>query len=120
MQKKCNHDTDNESNKSLEIEIEGRSLISSFNYLTLTNSNRFEQIENRINSIEDLINKELTCSKTVLENRANGLYDNHLDRDVKFLREDTSSKNYIIKTLLDNISKISNSPIIKNSSITFL
>ena len=96
--KSVNHDTDNESNKSLEIEIKGISLISSFNCLTLTSSNRFEQIENRINSIEDFINKELACPKTVLENRANGLYENHLDRDVTFLREEISLKNYITKT----------------------
>ena len=30
--------------------------------------------------------------KTVLENKVNGLYDNHLDRDVKFLRAEISSK----------------------------
>ena len=68
---------------------------------------RSEQLENRINSLEDLINKELVRPKTVLEK--NGPYDNHLDRDVKFLREEISSKNYIIKTLLKNISQINNS-----------
>ena len=46
----------------------------------------------------------LARPKTVLEK--NGLYDNHLDREVKFLREEISSKNYIIKTLPENISKI--------------
>ena len=67
---------------------------------------RFEQLENRINTLEDLINKELVRPKTVLEN--NGPYDKHLDREVKFLREEISSKKYI-KTLLENISQISNS-----------
>lgn len=84
--------------------------------MTLTDSNRLEQIENRINSIEDLINKALARPKTVLENKANGQYDKHLDSDVKFLREEISSKNCIIKTLLD-VSRINNSPTIKNSSI---
>ena len=51
----------------------------------------FEQLENRINSLEDLINKELVRPKTVLEN--NGPYDKHLDRDVKFLREESLQKN---------------------------
>ena len=68
---------------------------------------RFEQLGSRINSLEDLINKELVRPKTVLEN--NGPNDNHLDRDVKLLREEISSKNYIIKTLLENISQINNS-----------
>ena len=62
--------------------------------MTLTDSNRLEQIENRINSIEDLINKALARPKTVLENKANGQYDKHLDRDVKFLRENFFKKLY--------------------------
>ena len=68
---------------------------------------RFKQIKNRINSLENLINKELVRPKTVLEK--NGLYDNHLDRDVKFLRQEIPSKNYIIKTLLETTSQINNS-----------
>ena len=68
---------------------------------------RFEQLENRINSLEDLINKELVRPKTVLEK--NGPCDNHRDRDVNFLREEISSRNYIIKTILENISQINNS-----------
>ena len=56
---------------------------------------RFEQLGNRINSLEELINKELARPKTTLENRVNGLY-NHLCRDVKFLREEISSKSYIM------------------------
>ena len=104
----CNRVTENESNKDLErlpnIEIEGRSPSSSFNCLTPADSNqvavnkyedRFEQLGNRINSLEELINKELARPKTALENRVNGLY-NHLCRDVKFLREEISSKSYIM------------------------
>ena len=68
---------------------------------------RFEQLENRINSLEDLINKELVRPKTVLQK--NGPCDNHRDRDVNFLREEISSKTYIIKTILENISQINNS-----------
>ena len=118
MQKECNCDTENESSvnteRLLNNEVEERS--SSFNCLTPAGSNqvavnkhddRFEQLENRINSLEDLINKELGRPKTVLEK--NGPYDNHLDRNVKFLREEISSKNYIIKALLKNISQINNS-----------
>ena len=56
---------------------------------------RFEQLGNRTNSLEELINKELARPKTVLENKVNGLY-NHLCRDVKFLREEISSKSYIM------------------------
>ena len=41
--------------------------------------------------------------------KKNGPYDNNLDRDVKFLREEISSKSYIIKSLLENISQINNS-----------
>ena len=120
MQKECNCDTENESSvnteRLLNIEVEERSPTSSFNCLTPAGSNqvavnkhddRSEQLENRINSLEDLINKELVRPKTVLEN--NGRYDNHLDRNVKFLREEISSKNYIIKALLENISQINNS-----------
>ena len=44
---------------------------------------RFEELKNRINSLEDLNNKELVRPKTVLEK--NGPYDNHLDRDANFL-----------------------------------
>ena len=62
------------------------------------NENRFEQTENRINSLEDLNNRGLARPKTVLENKANGLYENHLDGDIKLLREEISSKKYIIKT----------------------
>ena len=47
--------------------------------------------------------------KTVLEIKANSLYDNHLERDEKFMREEISSKNYIIKTLLENIYQINSS-----------
>ena len=117
MQKECTSDTENESNLNPErlsnIEVEERSPSSSLNCLTPAGSNqvavnkykdRFEQLGSRINSSEDLINKELVRPKTVLEN--NGPYDNHLDRDVKLLREEISSKNYIIKTLLENISQI--------------
>ena len=117
MQKECNSNTENESNVNPErlsnIEVEERSPSSSFNCLTPAGSNqvavnkyedRFKQLENRINSLEDLINKELVRPKTVLEK--NGPYDNHLDRDIKFLREEISSKNYVIKTLLENISQI--------------
>ena len=68
---------------------------------------RFEQLENRINSLEDLINKELVWPNTIL--KKNCPYDNNLDRDVKFLREEISSKSYIIKSLLENISQINNS-----------
>ena len=120
MQKECTSDTENESNLNPErlsnIEVEERSPSSSFNCLTPAGSNqvavnkykdRFEQLGSRINSLEDLFNKELVRPKTVLEN--NGPYDNHLDRDVKLLREEISSKNYIIKTLLENISQINNS-----------
>ena len=60
--------------------------------MTVTDSNHFEQIENRINSTKDLVNKELAHPKSVLENKANNLYDNHLDKDVKFLTEEISSK----------------------------
>ena len=59
-------------------------------YLFGTYSNRFEQIENTINSRKGLINKELARPKTVLENKANNLYDNYLDEDVKFLTEEIS------------------------------
>ena len=68
---------------------------------------RFEQLENGINSLEDLIDKELVPPKTVLEK--NGPYENHLDRDVGFLRVEISSKNYIIKTVLESISQINSS-----------
>ena len=104
----CNRVTENESNEDLErlsnIEIEGRSPSSSFNCLTPADSNqvavnkyedRFEQLRNRIKSLEKFINKELAHPKTVLENKVNGLY-NHLCRDVKFLREEISSKRYIM------------------------
>ena len=104
----CNRVTENESNEDLErlsnIEIEGRSPSSSFNCLTPADSNqvavnkyedRFEQLRNRINSLEKFINKELARPKTVLENKVNGLY-NHLCRDVKFLGEEISSKRYIM------------------------
>ena len=47
--------------------------------------------------------------KTVLEIKANSLYDNHLERDEKFMREEIFSKNYIIKTLLENIYQINSS-----------
>ena len=117
MQKECNSDIENESSvnteRLLNIEVEERSPSSIFNCLTPAGSNqvavnkyedRFKQLENRINSLADLINKELVRPKTVLEK--NGPYDNHLDRDVKFLREEISSKNYVIKTLLENISQI--------------
>ena len=56
---------------------------------------RFEQLGNRINSLEDRINKELARPKTVLENKVNGLC-NHLCMDVNFLREEISSKSYIM------------------------
>ena len=125
MQKECNSGTENESNVNPErlsnIEIEERSPSSSINCLKPTSSNlvvvnkyedRFEKLENRINSLEDLTNKELVWSKTVLEN--NGPYDNHQVWEVKFLREEISSKNYI-KTLLENISQINNS-FCKNSN----
>ena len=91
-------------------EVEERSPSSSFNCLTSAGSNqmavnkyedRFEQMGKRINSLEDLINKEIVWPKTFLEK--NGPYDNLLGRDVKFLRE-ISSKTYIIKALLENIS----------------
>ena len=104
----CNRVTENESNKDLErlpnIEIEGRSPSSSFNCLTPADSNqvavnkyedRFEQLGNRINSLEDRINKELARPKTVLENKVNGLC-NHLCMAVNFLREEISSKSYIM------------------------
>ena len=92
------------------IEVEERSLSSSFNCLTSAGSNhvtvnkyedRFEQMGKRINSLEDLRNKEIVRPKTVLEK--NGPYHNLLGRDGKFLRE-ISSKTYIIKALLENIS----------------
>ena len=67
-----------------------------------------EQLENRIKSLKDPINMELARPKTVLENKANGLYNNHLDKDVKFLSEEISLKNNIIKTLIENISQIKN------------
>ena len=119
IQKECNSDTENESNvnprRLSNIDVEERSP-PSFNCLTPAGSNqmavskfedRFEQLENGINSLEDLINKELVPPKTVLEK--NGPYENHLDRDVEFLREEISSKNYIIKTLLESISEINSS-----------
>ena len=72
MQKECNSDTENESNMNPErlsnIEVEKRSPSSSFNCLTPAGSNqvvvnkyedRFKRLENRINSLEYLINKEL-------------------------------------------------------------
>ena len=89
------------------IEVEERSPSSSFNCLTSAGSNqmavnkyedRFEQMRKRINK---RINKEIVWPKTFLEK--NGPYDNLLGRDVKFLRE-ISSKTYIIKALLENIS----------------
>ena len=118
MQKECNSDTESNMNpeRLSNIEVEERSPSSSFNCLTPAGSNQvavnkcedhFGQLENRINSLEDLINKELVRPKTVLEK--NSPYDNHLDREVKFLREEISSKNHIIKTLLENISQINNS-----------
>ena len=68
MQNKCNSDTENESNVNPErlsnIEVEERSPSSSFNCLTPAGSNqvavnkyedRFEQVENRINSLENLL-----------------------------------------------------------------
>ena len=68
MQNKCNSDTENESNVNPErlsnIEVEERSPSSSFNCLTPADSNqvavnkyedRFEQVENRINSLENLL-----------------------------------------------------------------
>ena len=101
-----NSDTENVSSvnteRSLNIEVEEKSPSSSFNCLTPAGSNqvavnkyedRFEQLENRINYLQDLINKKLVRPKTVLEK--NGPYDNHLDRDVKFLREEISSKKII-------------------------
>ena len=82
IQKECNPDTENKSSENLErlsnVKIEGRSPSSSFNCLIATNSNqiavnryddRFEQLENRISSLEDLINKELARPKTVFENK---------------------------------------------------
>ena len=72
MQKECNSGTENESNVNPErlsnIEIEERSPSSSINCLKPASSNlvvvnkyedRFEKLENRINSLEDLTNKEL-------------------------------------------------------------
>ena len=119
MQKECNSVTENESNVNPErlsnIEVEERSPSPSYNCLTPAGSNQeavnkyedgFEQLENRINSLEDLNNEELVRPKIVLEK--NGPYDNHLDRDVNFLWEEISSKNYIVETLLENISRINN------------
>ena len=95
MQKECNSVTENESNVNPEtlsnIEVEERSP-SPVNCLTPAGSNQeavnkyedgFEQLENRINSLGDLNNKELVRPKIVLEK--NGPYENHLDRDVNFL-----------------------------------
>ena len=72
MQKECNSGTENESNVNPErlsnIEIEERSPPSSISCLKPASSNqvvvnkyedRFEKLENRINSLEDLTNKEL-------------------------------------------------------------
>ena len=70
MEKECNSDTENEFNvnpgRLSNIELEERSSSSSFNSLTPATSNqvvvnkyedRFKQLDNRINSLEDLVIK---------------------------------------------------------------
>ena len=78
---KCNENLERLSN----IEIEGRSPSFRFNCLTTADSNqitvnkhedRFEQLEKRISSLEDLINKESGRPKTVLENKSSGKWTN--------------------------------------------
>ena len=96
MQKGCNSDTENESNVNPErlsnIEVEERSHSSSFNCLTPAGSNQVavNKYEDRYEQLDNRKNKELVRPKTVLEK--NGPYDNHLYRDVKFLREEIFSK----------------------------
>ena len=121
MQKVFNPNNENESNENLErlsnIEIEERSPYSNLYCITPTDSNqvaknknedRFEKLENRISYLEDLINKELARPIMVLKIKRSP-FDNHLDKDIKFLGEEISSKNYIIRKLPENISQINNS-----------
>ena len=96
MQKGYNSDTENESNVNPErlsnIELEERSHSSSFNCLTPAGSNQVavNKYEDHFEQLDNRKNKELVRPKTVLEK--NGPYDNYLYRDVKFLREEISSK----------------------------
>ena len=96
MQKGYNSDTENESKVNPErlsnIELEERSHSSSFNCLTPAGSNQVavNKYEDHFEQLDSRKNKELVRPKTVLEK--NGPYDNYLYRDVKFLREEISSK----------------------------
>ena len=79
MQKECNSYAENESNVNPEIaniQVEERSSSFSCNCSTPAGSNqvavnkyedRFEQLKNRINSLADLINKELVRPKTIIK-----------------------------------------------------
>ena len=55
--------------------------------------------KNTFKFLEDLISKVLALTSTVLENKADGIYDKYLDRNVKLLKEDISSKKYMIKNI---------------------
>ena len=96
MQKGYNSDTENESKVNPErlsnIELEERSHSSSFNCLKPAGSNQVavNKYEDHFEQLDSRKNKELVRPKTVLEK--NGPYDNYLYRDVKFLREEISSK----------------------------
>ena len=55
---------------------------------------RIVQIEQHLIFIcpKTVLESVLVRPKTVLENKVNGLNDNHFDKDVKFLRPEISSK----------------------------